>query len=766
MEEVVKKKRGRPRKIQLPEEVQKIVDEVKEKEDQEFKQIIIEEKLKRKGEWDVKVDDEITFFDSRLAYELTGYKPINETKGLDFNPEWFTEARETFKRTGHYSQFRPNTKAYADFWTQEYVRCREGMTVNGYTITGDHYFFLNYYQLMDLTSAKKAGSSRVFDFPKFFVAQYQWFHYLELCRRLRLNAALMKARGVGFSECSAAVLANAYNSFRNANVVIAAHQDNYVSKTLEKVWKALSFLNDHTDGGFFKLSQVVNTQYQKRASHYKLINGQKIESGWMSQITGIVADKPNKVRGDRTDLLIYEEGGSWPNCLKAFIQGDALTGVQGARFGIKVIGGTGGDSGPALDGLRTIYYDPMAYDVLPYRHSYTQTKEEQLTGYFIPSFQVVNKEGYMDHRGFTPDAKGLEYYEHERDKKAKDPKGLVIYSAEYCYNAEEAFALEGDNKFNKVLIAEQIAAIRIHKSAPKIQQGYLDYMQKGNQKSGFKWIPHNDGKVHILEHPIWMLPPEKDENGNIVREAASEMRNLYVAGIDSIDIGGKDTSELTKDPSDFCIVIKKRAYGMQEPQYVAFYKDRPHDVREAYKIAIRLCQYYNCMINIEATRMSMVSWARDNGYINMFMKRPRATMPDVMRGKSNQIGSPATQGVIDHQTDLIADFVTDYCHTIWFYEMLDELNRYTDENKTKFDLVAAMGLAELADEELHGVVARKVVEENNQFEDVGWYTDERGYKRFGVIPKKEKYPTNVDNSWIKLDNYKRTSDPRYYYGRT
>jgi len=146
-----------------------------------------------------------------------------------------------------------------------------------------------------------------------------------------------------------------------------------------------------------------------------------------------------------------------------------LTGVQGARFGIKVIGGTGGDSGPALDGLRTIYYDPVAYDVLPYRHSYTQTKEEQLTGYFIPSFQVVNKEGYMDHRGFTPDEKGLEYYERERDKKAKDPKGLVIYSAEYCYNAEEAFALEGDNKFNKVLIAEQIAAIRIHKNAPKIQ---------------------------------------------------------------------------------------------------------------------------------------------------------------------------------------------------------------------------------------------------------------------------------------------------------
>jgi hypothetical protein len=42
-----------------------------------------------------------------------------------------------------------------------------------------------------------------------------------------------------------------------------------------------------------------------------------------------VADKPNKIRGDRTDLLIYEEGGSWPNSTKAFIQGDALVGIQG-----------------------------------------------------------------------------------------------------------------------------------------------------------------------------------------------------------------------------------------------------------------------------------------------------------------------------------------------------------------------------------------------------------------------------------------------------
>ena len=42
---------------------------------------------------------------------------------------------------------------------------------------------------------------------------------------------------------------------------------------------------------FFKLRQIQDTVMAKRASHYKVVNGQKIEEGWMSEITGIVADK-------------------------------------------------------------------------------------------------------------------------------------------------------------------------------------------------------------------------------------------------------------------------------------------------------------------------------------------------------------------------------------------------------------------------------------------------------------------------------------------
>ena len=340
-----KKKRGRPKKVQLPEEIKELINNiptepVNKQTTELINESITDTNISNNIIWDFPIDQQIEFFDTNMSYELTGYRPIDNTHGLDFDPKWFTEVRDTYNRTGHYTEYRYGTKAYSTFWDQEYHRCKEGMTVNGYTITGDHYYFLNYYQLMNLNSVKKAGTSRLYTFPDFYVAQYQWFHYLELCKRLLKNACLMKARGIGFSEIMASSAACAYNCFRNSVTVIAAQQEIYVKKTLSKVWNALTWTDDHTDGGMLKLSQVKNTEVLRKASFYKVnANGQKVEDGWMSQIQGITADKPNKIRGDRTDLLFYEEAGSWPSLRKAWIQGEALVNIQGKKFGIKLAGG-------------------------------------------------------------------------------------------------------------------------------------------------------------------------------------------------------------------------------------------------------------------------------------------------------------------------------------------------------------------------------------------------------------------------------------------
>ena len=95
----------RKKKI-LPKEIQIIVDEVREKELQEDLeeahaevQKIIDEQRANKDYWDVKKDEPIEYFDPTLSYELTGYRPINEKDGLDFDPSWFTETRDNYLKT-------------------------------------------------------------------------------------------------------------------------------------------------------------------------------------------------------------------------------------------------------------------------------------------------------------------------------------------------------------------------------------------------------------------------------------------------------------------------------------------------------------------------------------------------------------------------------------------------------------------------------------------------------------------------------------------
>lgn len=803
MAEEIKRKRGRPKKIptviddvkpkkkpKIPKEIQDMINKVhgtvedpmKEAIESLKPQEIIEEpkpvleiketdsdeailgKVRDQSGWDVKKDDPIPYFDANLSYELTGYKPINKYRGLDFNPSWFTEARDTFVRTGHYTRFRRNSRSWRAFWKEQFIRCKYGMTSHGYTITGDHYYFLNFYRLKDLDNVEEAGMGRQEIFPNFLEGQYEWFHYLKLARKLRMNACMMKARGAGYSEIEASIISNSYNVIKGSINVCTAFAQTQLDKLLEKVWANINWLYYNTDGGMAHLSQAKNSNYLRRASHYEIRDGQKIEVGWGSQIQGIITDKPGKLRGDRTDILMFEECGLWPQFTKAYTQADALVGQIGRQWGLRLMGGTGGETGPQMEGLRKMYYEPQLFGVLPYRHNFTKNGEYAITSFFLPAFRTIKELSLLDNRGWLDDEDGKAYFNKTRDLKAQDPEEFTTFCAEYCFDGEEAFSLEGNNKFNKILIAEQLANIRIHKDSSKPEKGTLEYIFKNGQHSkenitGLRWIKNSTGDVQILEHPIWTQVSYDDEGNELKYE---KMSGLYVAGIDSIDLGMDDTSALTKDPSNFCIVIKRRQFGLKNPTYVAMYKARPNDVRDAYKTAIKLLQYYNCKANLEATRVSMLSWAREKKYLNYFMYRPVATYPAGNNPKRRTIGTPASVAIIDHQTDLIRDYVNDFCQDIWFEEMLDELSRYTDEMKRKFDIIAAMGLCELGDEDMMGVTPRQVENVDDSFQDFGYYIDpETGYRRQGMIPK--KIITKAIINSISYDNLGiRTSNPRGY----
>ena len=84
--------------------------------------------------------------------------------------------------------------------------------------------------------------------------------------------------------------------------------------------------------------------------------------------------------------------------------------------------------------------------------------------------------------------------------------------------------------------------------------------------------------------------------------------------------------------------------------------------------------------------------------------------------------------------------------------MLQELLKYSYENKRKFDIVAAMGLTELADEELFSRPPKAQNNISNNWKDIGYYYD-NGVKKFGVIPanyNKEDNMIRNNYDWIRI----------------
>lgn len=147
-------------------------------------------------EWDVKIGDVVEFFDPTLSYEHTGYRPLTETEGLDFDPKVFTQAADHYRKYGSYSGMLPGTFSWDAYWEQEFNRCLKGYTVGKYRLTGENYFFLNFYRLLSpLAQGEEARSE---DFPGFMAKQYEYFHYIELARKLKLDVLVFKCRGIKF----------------------------------------------------------------------------------------------------------------------------------------------------------------------------------------------------------------------------------------------------------------------------------------------------------------------------------------------------------------------------------------------------------------------------------------------------------------------------------------------------------------------------------------------------------------------------------------
>lgn len=273
------------------------------------------------------------------------------------NSDKFRQAALFFEKNGCYTFAPEGTTDYFNYWKQEQQRCLNGYTApDGDQITGYHYFYLNYSPIMKLVETeytdrngiKRTRRERLFRFPDFW--DYDWFYYnaIEQAEDEGKHMVVLKARARGYSFKGASMLCRNYFLIpKSKNFAVASEQKFLTGDgLLTKAWQIMDFLDKHS--GWAK--RRLRATSLERTSGFKVkdeITGKEVEDGYLSSVTGItLKNDPERIRGTRGRLFLWEESGKFPDIKQAWqIARPSVETDDGVAFGLMIAFGTGGSEG-------------------------------------------------------------------------------------------------------------------------------------------------------------------------------------------------------------------------------------------------------------------------------------------------------------------------------------------------------------------------------------------------------------------------------------
>lgn len=317
------------------------------------------------------------------------------------NTDKFRQSAIHFQKHGCYTLAPRGTTDYKRFWDQETERCLNGYVApDGDPITGYHYFYLNYSPIMKLDEVEykdKYGNTRtkrerILGFPRFYDYDYYYFNAIEEAEIQGKHMAVLKARQRGYSFKGASMLVRNYELIKGSkNFAVASEQKYLVGDgLLTKAWQIMDFCDKHTAWAKGRLTST----RMERVSGFKVKDefGKETEQGYLSSITGItLKNDPERIRGTRGKLVLWEEGGKFPNLLTAWqVERPAVETDDGVAFGTMIAFGTGGTEGGSFDGLKELFYKPDAHNVLSFPNIWDDNAEETKCGFFVPAWSNMD----------------------------------------------------------------------------------------------------------------------------------------------------------------------------------------------------------------------------------------------------------------------------------------------------------------------------------------------------------------------------------------
>ena len=468
---------------------------------------------------------------------------VDFTKKI-LNSDKFRTPALTYLRTGVYCSYPVNSADYFKFWDEESSRCLDGYTApDGDYITGYNYFYLNYCPIDRIsykTVVNRFGIAELkrvqeVEFPDFYDYDYYFFQAVQEAEDKGKHLVVLKSRRKGYSyKCGAMMCRNFYLVESSKSYAYATEKEFLIKDgILTKAWNYLDFIDNNT--AWSKKRQAVNTTMHKRASMLVTDEyGNKTEVGYKSEILGVsIKNDPDKVRGKKAKLILFEEAGKSPELGAAWQIARPSVEQDGIAFGLMIAFGTGGTEGAAFETLRTMFYSPEGYNALGFPNIWDEASDGTECGFFIPQYtnlDVRDDKGnclYMDKDGNTKVREALAYIMSLREpviKNATDSRSVDRYVAENCLTPAEACLELTGNIFPKKELQQQLSLIRTNKKLQNHKQiGELEWVD------GIpKWTPKKKGD--ITKYP---LSKDDDPTGAIViweHPVKDAPHGLYIAG--------------------------------------------------------------------------------------------------------------------------------------------------------------------------------------------------------------------------------------------
>lgn len=337
--------------------------------------------------------------------------------------------------------------------------------------------------------------------------------------------AVLKSRQRGYSFKGASMLVRNYELIPGSKNFAVASEQTFLTSDglLTKAFQIMDFIDQNTA---WAKKRLTDTRLE-RESGFKITDefGNETKDGYQSLIKGItLKNDPERIRGTRGKLVLWEEGGKFPGLLTAWrIEQPAVETDDGKAFGLCIAFGTGGTEGGSFDGLKELFYKPDAYNVLSFPNIWDDNAADSRCGFFVPSWsnmESLDENGnqrFMDKDGNSKRELAMEELMKQRNK-IKDggasQQSIDRFISERPLKPQEAVLELGKNIFPRKLLMDQLTRIRTNKKLQSMKHivdlawGSDGKVEAHEKKSGdittyhLKKDDKPEGSVVIWEYPV------------------------------------------------------------------------------------------------------------------------------------------------------------------------------------------------------------------------------------------------------------------------